>query len=89
MLLLTITEFRNNISKYMKMAFTEKIAVKSKNGIIELTPNKEIRVNPSPSNDSYFEDPRNIEAVEQGIEDIKAGRVTSVSLNDIKSMLGL
>ncbi|MFY9116418.1 MAG: hypothetical protein WBK97_00875 [Bacteroidales bacterium] len=73
----------------MKMAFTEKIAVKSKNGIIELTPNKEIRVNPSPSNDSYFEDPRNIEAVEQGIEDIKAGRVTSVSLNDIKSMLGL
>jgi|LSQX01.1.fsa_nt_gb hypothetical protein len=89
MLLLTVTEFRNNISKYMKMAFTEKIAVKSKDGIIELTPNKEIRVNPSPSNDSYFEDPQNIKAIEQGIADVKAGRVTSVSLDDIKLMLGL
>lgn len=89
MLLLTVTEFRNNISKYLQMAFTEKIALKSKNGIIELTPNTEIRVNPSPSNDPYFDDPRNIEAVKQGLQDIKEGRTTRVSLDDIKSMLGL
>lgn len=89
MLLLTVTEFRNNISKYLQMAFTEKIALKSKNGIIELTPNTEIRVNPSPSNDPYFDDPRNIEAVKQGMQDIKEGRTTRVSLDDIKSMLGL
>jgi len=89
MLLISVSEFRNNISKYLQRAFTEHIAIKSKGGVVELTPNKKIRVNPSPSNDSYFDDPRNIEAIEQGIADIKAGRVSRVSLDDIKSMLGL
>lgn len=89
MLLLTVTEFRNNISKYLQLAFTEKIALKSKNGIIELTPNTEIRVNPSPSHDPYFDDPRNLDAIEQGIADIKAGRVSRLSLEEIKSKLGL
>lgn len=89
MLLLTVTEFRNNISKYLQMAFTEKIALKSKNGIIELTPNTDIRVNPSPSSDPYFDDPRNIEAIERGIAEVKAGRTTRVSADDIKTMLGL
>ncbi len=43
MLLLTTTEFRNNIGKYLDLAFTEKIALKSKKGIIELSPSNEIR----------------------------------------------
>ncbi len=42
MLLLTTTEFRNNMSKYLERAFTEKIALKSKRGIVELSPNHEV-----------------------------------------------
>lgn len=87
MLLLTVTEFRNNISKYLQMAFTEKIALKSKGGIIELTPNKEIRTNPSPSNDPYFDDPRNLEEIDRRIANLRDGKSKLVSWEDIKANL--
>lgn len=44
--------------------------------------------NPSPSGDPWFDDPRNLEMVEKGIADVKAGRVRQVSLKDIKKLLG-
>ena len=74
MLLLSVSEFRNNISKYLKMSFTEKIAVKSKDGIIELTPNTEIRVNPSPSSDPWFDDPRNLAVLEEAMAQYETDR---------------
>lgn len=89
MLLITVTEFRNNISKYLQMAFTEKIALKSKNGIIELIPNKDIRVNPSPSNDPWFDDPRNLAELDRGVAQLKAGRVGQVTLDELQEKLGL
>lgn len=89
MLLLTVTEFRNNISKYLQMSFTERIALKSKDGIVELTPNKEIRVNPSPSNDPWFDDPKNMEALERGIADVKAGNLKYTSLEELKKTLDI
>lgn len=94
MLLLSVTEFRNNISKYLKMAFTEKIALKSKDGIIELTPNTEIRVNPSPSNDPWFDDPRNVEELNLRIAsvnaDIKSGKYKEYrSWDEVKKDLNL
>ncbi len=92
MLLLTVTEFRNNISRYLKMALTERIALKSKDGVIELTPSKEIRVNPSPSNDQYFDNPHNIKETDkamQELEDYHAGKVSAISLDELKSQLAL
>ena len=35
-----------------------------------------MKANPSPSNDSYFNNPKNIESINKGKEDIKAGRTT-------------
>lgn len=89
MLLVSVTEFRSNLKKYLEIALTEKVALKSNGVVYEITPSKEIRVNPSPSNDPYFDDPRNLEAIERGIADVKAGRVSKVSLDNIKEMLGL
>lgn len=92
MLLLTVTEFRNNVSKYLKMALTERIALNGKDGIIELTPCKDIRVNPSPSNDSYFDNPHNIKEVKkamQELEDYHAGKISATSLDELKSQLAL
>ncbi|MFI3280279.1 MAG: hypothetical protein SNG49_08995 [Rikenellaceae bacterium] len=87
MLLLTVSEFRGNISKYLKMAVTEKIAVKSPSGIFSITPCEEIRTNPSPSNDPWFDVPENMASVERGIADAEAGRVQK--WEDVKEQLGL
>ena len=86
-ILLTVTEFRNNISKYLQLAFKEKVALKSKGGIIELTPSTEIRLNPSPSNDPYFDNSLNLDHIEKGRIDAVEGRTKP--WNEIKDKLGL
>ncbi len=73
MLLLTVTEFRSNISQYLHRALTEHIAVKTKEGVFDITPNSEIRTNPSPSNDPWFNDPRNMELLERGKREAASG----------------
>ncbi len=87
MLLLSVSEFRGNISKYLKLATTEKIAVKSPSGIFSITPCEEIRTNPSPSNDPWFDDSENMASVERGIADVDAGRVQK--WDDVKKQLKL
>ncbi len=88
MLLLTVTEFRSNISKYLKMALTEKIAIKNPSGIFELTPSKEIRTtNPSPSNDPWFDVPENIASVERGSQQAAQGLGTPLS--ELKKEFGV
>ncbi len=85
MILVTVTEFRNNLSKYLELAFREKVALKSKNGIIELNPSKEIRLNPSPSNDPWFDNSRNMEEFERGLaqlEDYHNGKSEAISYED-------
>ena len=88
MILLTVTEFRNNLSKYLQMAFTEKIALKSKKGIIELMPSNEIRLNPSPSGDTWFDNPRNMAELNRAIEELKTGKadLKEFSNDDIKDL---
>lgn len=88
MLLLTVTEFRNNIGKYLQMAFTERIALKSKKGIIELTPSREIHTNPSPSGDPWFDDPRNMAELDSRIADLENG-VPTIPWEVAKKRLGL
>jgi hypothetical protein len=88
-MLVTASEFRKNQKKYFQLALNEKVGVKSGNIVFEITPSKEVYVNPSPSGDPWFDDPRNMEMVEQGLAEVKAGHVTRVTLDDIKTMLGL
>lgn len=87
MLLLTVSEFRSNISKYLKMAVTEHIAIKSPSGIFNISLNNEIRTNPSPTNDSWFDVPENLASIERGKADAAAGRVHN--WDDVKNELGL
>jgi hypothetical protein len=89
MILVAASEFRRNQKKYFQLALNEKVGVKSGDTVFEIKPSSEVFVNPSPSGDPWFDDPRNMEDVERGIADVKAGRVTRVSLDDIKTMLGL
>ena len=87
MLLLTVSEFRSNISKYLKMAISENIAIKSPAGIFEITPSKEIRTNPSPSNDPWFDVPENMASIERGSAEAAQGLGTSLS--ELKKEFGL
>lgn len=54
-------------------AYIENILISEANMI-----NKKIAENPSPGNDPWFDDPKNIEIVNRGIEDVKAGKVTKI-----------
>ena len=73
------------------MAFTEKIALKSKKGIIELMPSNEIRLNPSPSGDTWFDNPRNMAELNRAIEELKTGKadLKEFSNDDIKDLFAV
>lgn len=49
----------------------------------------EIKENPSPSCDKWFEDENNIALVNQGIQQAKEGRKTAYSVSEIRKMLGV
>jgi hypothetical protein len=52
----------------------------------------EYRCNPfdiSPSGDLYYADKRNIEHIEEGIEQAKSGQVKKISINEIEKLFGL
>lgn len=89
MVIVTVTEFRNNLSKYIEMAFREKVALKSKSGILELNPSKEISLNPSPSGDKYFDDPRNIKELNRRIADVESGKAELIPWSVAKKELDL
>ena len=46
-----------------------------------------IHENPSPSGDSWFDDPENLAMVLRGIEDAKAGRGREVTPEEIRKMI--
>lgn len=46
-------------------------------------------INPSPSNDPWFDNPDNLAAVKRGIEDIEQNRSKIYTADDIKELLGL
>lgn len=72
-------EFRDKQKMYFDMAANERIIVKRKNEYLEIVHRGDsIPENPSPSNDPYFNDPKNLDAIDRGIEDMKAGRVTRI-----------
>jgi ribosomal protein S8E len=45
--------------------------------------------NPSPSGDSWFEDPENMASVHRGIEEMKAGKGRAYTMDEIRTLLGV
>lgn len=80
MLVISSRAFRDSQKKYFDLAKRERIIIKRKNEFMELVPRGNvIPDNPSPSNDPWFNDPRNIEALDRAILQTKEGKVTRVS----------
>ncbi len=48
----------------------------------------EVSTNPSPSGDTWFDDPENMASVKQGIEDAKQGRKKAYTIEEIRNLLG-
>lgn len=68
-------------SKSLK-AFIESVLVHTANSV-----NIEISENPSPSGDTWWNDPRNVAAVNRGLEDLKNKRGKEYSKDDIENLL--
>lgn len=65
-------------------AYIEKILNDKANGI-----SVEVKDNPSPSADAWFDSPENIAEIEQGIKELKQGKGKSFSMEEIKKILGV
>ena len=89
MILVTASEFRKNQRKYFQTALQEKVGVRSNGTIFEITPSKELRVNPSPSGDPFWDDPRNVEALENRIGDLHSGKAECRPWEEVKRELGI
>ena len=62
-------ELRRNLKKYQDLADKERVIIQRGN-----TETFELRKRERISDDSFFDDPKNIEAIEKGIADIKVGK---------------
>ena len=49
----------------------------------------EVRENPSPSGDPWFDDPENMALLKQGIAEMKAGKGRVYSMEEIRELLGV
>ncbi len=49
----------------------------------------EVSENPSPSGDSWFNDPENMASVKQGISEMEAGKGKAYSMEEIRNLLGV
>jgi len=90
MLVVSSREFRDSQKKYFDLAAKERVVIKRKNEFVELVPRgNNIPENPSPSNDPWFDDPRNIEELERRLKNHesgdKPGGVNLTSKEDIKA----
>lgn len=46
----------------------------------------QVSENPSPSGDSWFNDPENMASVRRGIEEMKAGKGRAYTMDEIRSL---
>jgi len=80
MLIISSRVFRDSQKKYFDLAKRERVIIKRKNEFMELVPRGNvIPENPSPSNDPWFNNPINIEALDRSIIQAKEGKFTRVS----------
>ena len=73
MIVISPSELRGNLKKYLDLAEKERIIVqRGKSEMFELKKQERI------SEDGYFENPKNIEAIEEGLADVKAGKLITI-----------
>ncbi len=89
MLVISSRVFRDSQKKYFDLAKKERVIIKRKDEFMELVPRGNlIPDNPSPSNDPWFNNPMNIEALDRSIQEAKEGKVIRVSgKEELKSFL--
>ena len=90
MLVVSSREFRDSQKKYFDLAVKERVVIKRRNEFLELVPRgNNIPENPSPSNDPWFDNPRNIEELERRLKESesgdKSGDIVLKSKEDIKA----
>lgn len=74
MIAISTTELRNNLRKYLDLAKVQRVVIQcGKNETFELVPGERMS-----DGDRYMAIPENAAAVREGIEDMKAGRVTRI-----------
>lgn len=78
------TELRANQKKYFDMAENTRVFVKRGRKLIELVISDGISMNPSPSNDPWFDDPRNIAELSRRIKEYEAGKSNFVTLDKLR-----
>ncbi|MDE5554560.1 MAG: hypothetical protein K2J10_05195 [Muribaculaceae bacterium] len=49
----------------------------------------DVNENPSPSGDPWFDDPRNLAELDEGIRQYREGKTVTLSMDEIKSLLGV
>ena len=81
MRIITSREFRENQKTYFDLAETERVIIhrgKNRKPVL-LTPLDE-----SAETDIFFSDPAALTSIKQGVEDVKAGKITRIS--DLKNI---
>lgn len=86
MIVISSREFRENQKKYFDLARIQRVIIKRRNQFLELVSHGDsIPESVSPSNDPYFDDPRNIEEILKASEEAKNGKgITFTSTEQIK-----
>ena len=73
MIVISPSELRGKLKKYLDLAEKERIIIqRGKSEMFELK--KQVRIR----EDEYFDNPKNIETIEEGLADIKTGRFTTL-----------
>jgi antitoxin YefM len=89
MIVVSSREFRDNQKKFFDLAEVQRVIIKRKNQFLELVPRGDIiPESVSPSNDPYFDDPRNIEHIEKGLEQAKQGKTVKLTTSLREELFG-
>jgi len=82
--------FRDSQKKYLDLATQERVIIKRNNVYLELVPRgNTIPENPSPSLDPWFDNPNNIELLNQSVEQAENGQTISLSKEMQQKLLGI
>lgn len=65
-------------------AYIEQLLIAKANSI-----SVEVRDNPSPSGDKWFDEPENMESVRRGIQEMNENKGTAYTMDEIRKCLGI
>ena len=68
------SEFKQNQKKFFDLALSERVVIKRGKDLFEL-----VSESVSPSGDPFFNDPRNLQAIREAIEQAKRGQATELT----------